>query len=373
MPGAGDEGVESTVAEVNRTMDLVFEHIRHRPDASLAVITASQLHARRVAEAIRLNLPNNPWAAAFFNRDREPFVVAPMARAHGVVRDHIIFSLGYGRTPHGRVVHHFGPFSEAGGRELYATALTRARQHLHVLTCVHPDDLDPQRLGNGASDFYGLLEAYLKDTGHTTSPRPRDPLVADLSDRLAHRHATVLPNFAGSIDLAVWNPLGLPAWEAQTSPEQAVPIAMFSDGSEAYRRMTVRERSRQVPQQLERSGWRYHALWTIDVFADPAGCARTIADFLGLPSAEGGPVEPSVPVEPSGPATVEPLGLPDAAMAVPSSVDSPEDSEAVEAVEASDGTGSSDAVFDGAVFDGAAAEHHREDAQADAHQDDGTR
>ncbi|GAA1672006.1 hypothetical protein GCM10010977_17230 [Citricoccus zhacaiensis] len=348
MPGAGDEGVESTVAEVNRTMDLVFEHIRHRPGASLAVITASPLHARRVAEAIRLNLPNNPWAAAFFNRDREPFVVAPMARAHGVVRDHIIFSLGYGRTPHGRVVHHFGPFSEAGGRELYATALTRARQHLHVLTCVHPDDLDPQRLGNGAADFYGLLEAYLKDTGHTTSPRPRDPLVADLSERLAQRHATVLPDFAGSIDLAVWNPLGLPAWEVQASPEQAIPVAMFSDGSEAYRRMTVRERSRQVPQQLERSGWRFHALWTIDVFADPAGCARTIADFLGLPSAEDGP----------GP--VEPLTLPEAAMPAPSSVGSPESPE---------GAGSSDAVFDGAVFDGAAAEQQREDATADEHQD----
>lgn len=289
MPGAGDEGVESTVAEVNRAMDLVFEHIRHRPEHSLAVITATALHARRVAEAIRLNLPNKPWAASFFTRDGEPFVVAPMSRAQGVVRDHIVFTLGYGRTPHGRVVHHFGPFSEAGGRELYATAMTRARRHLHVLTCVHPDDLDPDRLGNGASDFYGLLEAYLKDTGHTPSPRPRDPLVADLSERLAHRHATVLPNFAGSIDLAVWNPLGLPDWDGQASPEQAVPVAMISDGSEVYREMSVRQRSRQQPQQLERSGWRYHALWTIDVFADPAGCAQTVADFLGLPAAEDGP------------------------------------------------------------------------------------
>ncbi|GAA4770742.1 DUF4011 domain-containing protein [Citricoccus nitrophenolicus] len=292
MPGAGDEGVESTVAEVNRTMDLVFEHIRHRPEASLAVITASPLHARRVAEAIRLNLPNNPWAASFFTRSGEPFVVAPMSRAQGVVRDHIIFTLGYGRTPHGRVVHHFGPFSEAGGRELYATAMTRARQHLHVLTCVHPDDLDPARLGNGAADFYGLLEAYLKDTGHTPSPRPRDPLVADLSERLEQRHATVLPNFAGSIDLAVWNPLGLPAWDGQTSPEQAVPVAMISDGSDTYREMSVRHRSRQQPQQLERSGWRYHALWTIDVFADPAGCSRTVSDLLGLPAAEDGPGSP---------------------------------------------------------------------------------
>ncbi|MFC7400820.1 AAA family ATPase [Citricoccus sp. GCM10030269] len=291
MPGAGDEGVESTVAEVNRTMDLVFDHIRTRPDSSLAVITASPLHARRVAEAIRLNLPNNPAASAFFNRDDEPFVVAPMARAQGMVRDHIIFTLGYGRTPHGRVVHHFGPFSEAGGRELYATAMTRARKRLHVLTCVHPNDLDPDRLGNGAADFYALLSAYLNDAGPTAPAGPRDPLVADLADRLAQRHATVVPNFAGNIDLAVWNPLGLPSWDGQASAEQAVPVALISDGSEEYRQMSVRERSRQQPQQLERSGWRYHALWTIDVFADPEGCSRTISDFLGLPAAEDGPTE----------------------------------------------------------------------------------
>ncbi|WP_246858548.1 DUF4011 domain-containing protein [Citricoccus sp. SGAir0253] len=289
MPGAGDEGVESTVAEVNRAMDLVFEHIRRRPEASLAVITASPLHARRVAEAIRLNLPNNPWAAPFFNRAEEPFVVAPMARAQGVVRDHIVFTLGYGRTPHGRVVHHFGPFSEAGGRELYATAMTRARRHLHVLTCVHPDDLDPERLGNGAADFYGLLATYLKDSGHTAAPRPRDPLVADLADRLQQRHGTVVPDYAGSIDLAVWNPLGLPSWDGQATAEQAAPVALVSDGSEAYRAMSVRERSRQRPQQLERSGWRYHPLWTIDVFADPAGCAQAVASFLGLPAAGHGP------------------------------------------------------------------------------------
>jgi hypothetical protein len=289
MPGAGDEGVESTVAEVNRAMDLVFEHIRKRPDSSLAVITASPLHARRVAEAIRLNLPNNPWAAPFFNRAEEPFVVAPMARAHGVVRDHIVFTLGYGRTPHGRVVHHFGPFSEAGGRELYATAMTRAREHLHVLTCVHPDDLDPTRLGNGAADFYGLLAAYLKDGGHVSHPRPRDPLVADLAERLQQRHGTVVPQFGGSIDLAVWNPLGMPSWDGQAAAERTAPVALISDGSEPYRRMSVRERSRQRPQQLESSGWRYYPLWTIDVFADPAGCAEAVASFLGLPAAGDGP------------------------------------------------------------------------------------
>jgi hypothetical protein len=59
-------------------------------------------------------------------------------------------------------------------------------------------------------------------------------------------------------------------------------VAIESDGTEQYRRMTVRERSRLRPQQLERLGWRYMPLWTIEVFTDPSACADRIGGYLGL-------------------------------------------------------------------------------------------
>jgi hypothetical protein len=46
--------------------------------------------------------------------------------------------------------------------------------------------------------------------------------------------------------------------------------------------MSVRERSRLRPQLLERLGWRYMPLWTIEVFTDPSTCADRIAGYLGL-------------------------------------------------------------------------------------------
>jgi hypothetical protein len=59
-------------------------------------------------------------------------------------------------------------------------------------------------------------------------------------------------------------------------------VAIESDGTEQYRRMTVRERSRLRPQLLERLGWRYMPLWTIEVFTDPSACADRIGGYLGL-------------------------------------------------------------------------------------------
>ena len=309
MPSADQEGVESVSAEVNRVVDLVFEHVRRRPSQSLAVITASPRHAVRVAEAIRVQMANFPWAADFFAPGAESFRVVPADRAAGLVRDAVIFSLGFGRTPHGRALHNFGLLSEPGGRGRFVNAMTRARHRLHVLTCFQPSDLDESRLGHGALDFYRLLvreldgrpEEAAKERPAGNSIMADDPLVADLVGRLRSRGAEVWDHYDDVIDIVatVRRP-------AETDP--AVPMAIESDGTARYRSMSVRERSRLRPQLLERLGWRYMPLWTIEVFTDPAACADLVGRYLGLPASDPAPEPIREALPAPAPATVVPHG-----------------------------------------------------------------
>jgi hypothetical protein len=290
LPGADHEGVESVTAEVNRVVDLVFEHARLRPRTSLAVVTASLRHAARIGEAIRLQLPNHPLLSAFFGAGPESFRVVDLERAQGLVRDHVIFSLGYGRTPHGRALHSFGPLSTEGGRNRFALAMTRARRSMHVLSCFRPEDLDLDRLAHGAVDFYELLDRELSGNSNLGTPASRavaseqalgeDPLVADLGERLRARGARVWHLYDGVLDIAAAaDPVHTIGREGAEIP---TPVAIESDGTERYRRMSVRERSRLRPQLLERMGWRYMSLWTIEVFTDPSSCADRIGSYLGL-------------------------------------------------------------------------------------------
>jgi len=290
LPSADHEGVESVVAEVNRVVHLVFEHARLRPRTSLAVVTASLRHAARIGESIRLQLPNHPGLAGFFGAGPESFRVVDLERAQGLVRDHVIFSPGFGRTPHGRALHNFGPLSAEGGREKFALAMTRARRSLHILTCFRPEDLDRTRLSHGAIDLYELLDREIAGNTNLGTPASRaaaseqalgaDPLVADLGDRLRARGARVWHQYDGIIDVvAAADPLST---MGQDDPEIPRPVAIESDGTEHYRTMSVRERSRLRPQLLERLGWRYMPLWTIEVFTDPSACADRIAGYLGL-------------------------------------------------------------------------------------------
>jgi len=299
MPSADHQGVESVAAEVNRVVDLVFEHVRRRPSQSLAVITASSRHAVRVAEAIRVQMANFPWAADFFAPGTESFRVVPADRAAGLVRDAVIFSLGFGRTPHGRALHNFGLLSEPEGRGRFVNAMTRARQRLHVLTCFQPSDLDESRLGHGALDFYRLLVRELSGApAAAAATRPAggsimsdDPLVADLVGRLRSRGAQVWDHYDGAIDIVA-------TVERQGESDSAVPMAIESDGTARYRSMSVRERSRLRPQLLERLGWRYMPLWTIEVFTDPSACADLVGRYLGLSApAQAEPIRDTRPVQ----------------------------------------------------------------------------
>lgn len=290
LPSADQDGVESVVAEVNRAVELVFEHARLRPRTSLAVVTGSLRHAARIGESIRLQLPNYPLLASFFTAGDESFRVVDLERAQGLVRDHVIFSPGYGRTPHGRALHSLGPLSVDGGRARFALAMTRARRSLHVLSCFRPEDLDVTRLSHGAVDFYELLDREIAGNTDLGSPASRaaaseqelgaDPLVADLGDRLRARGARVWHQYDGVLNMvAAADPLST---IGQDDAEIPRPVAIESDGTQQYRRMSVRERSRLRPQLLERLGWRYMPLWTIEVFTDPSACADRIGGYLGL-------------------------------------------------------------------------------------------
>jgi hypothetical protein len=173
--------------------------------------------------------------------------------------------------------------------------MTRARTHIHIVTCFRPEDLDENRLSFGAVDFFELLDRELAGHSLLGTPATRaldseretgeDPLVADLADRLRARGARVWHHYDGALDMAAApDPIQLLGREEHEIP---VPVAVESDGTAKYQHMSVRERSRLRPEMLERLGWRYVPLWTIEVFTDPSSCADQIGRYLGVASTAG--------------------------------------------------------------------------------------
>ncbi len=294
---AGIEGIQAPAAEVRRVVELVFEHAARHPRRSLAVVTASAVHAARIAQAVRQRMREEPGAAAFFAPGPESFRVVDLHRAAGIVRDTVIFSLGFGKTANGRTVPYLGALSERHGRQHFVLGMTRARHTTRIVTSLHPGEMEGKGLQHGARDFARVLAAHLggtpprEDTARDTHD---DALVIDLARRLEERGASVRLGYAGVLDLVAW--AGTESMSAgAVVPGRAraegaplrIPVAGQSDGSAENAALSVRERSRLRPQQLERTGWNYLTLWTIEVFTDPDTVAELIRRYLGLPAGEG--------------------------------------------------------------------------------------
>ena len=214
--------------------------------------------------------------------------MAPMERAHGLVADHVIFTLGYGRTSTGKVVHHFGPLSEHHGIEYYATAFTRARQRLSIFTAIHPQEINFDNLMSGAYFFWELLVNLPATVGQPVNELQStslDCLTDDFVQHLATRGAAHKFDQRGFTDLLLYNPdRHRPDFYTD---ENYLPVAVGYDGSTRYHHTPVRTRTRTIPAQLSRLGWQYAGLWAIDVFTDPLGVADAFTEKLqltGLPT-----------------------------------------------------------------------------------------
>jgi len=266
----GQEAIESTQAEVDRVVSLVLAHARSRQTESLGVIALGIKHATRIEDALRSALIDAQGVGDFFDEEgAERFFVKNLERVQGDERDAIILSIGYGKTPHGRVLHRFGPLNLEGGERRLNVAITRARRRMTVVSSFTAADLDPTRLkARGATMLRDFL-VYAAQGGSRPVPRQdeaaaavRDPLLADLASRLRARGLVVHAGYGTSterIDLAVEDPHRV----------GRVLVAVETDGLRYAAMTSTRDRDRLRIEQLRRLGWEHVRVWSTDLFRDP--------------------------------------------------------------------------------------------------------
>jgi REase_MTES_1575/AAA domain/Protein of unknown function (DUF4011) len=272
----GVEAIESTQAEVDHVVQLVRIHARNRPAESLGVIALSIRHAENIQEALRIALAADPSDSEFFDEERhERFFVKNLERVQGDERDAVILSIGYGKTPHGRMLHRFGPLNLEGGERRLNVAITRARRRMTVVSSFAAAELDPVRLkARGAIMLRDFL-LYAAAGGAQPPARAQttqlDPLLANLAVRLRAEGLVVHAGYGTSaqrLDLAVEDP----------QRPGRVLVAVEADGLPYAAMSSTRDRDRLRVEQFRRLGWEHVRIWSTDLFRNPArDVARVIA------------------------------------------------------------------------------------------------
>ena len=281
MPAPGAHAIESTGAEVRAVVDAVIEHAVECPERSLAVIALSERHAQRIAEALASVRADEPGLASFFDpATPEPFVVVGPDQAVGLTRESLILSVGFAKTPHGRVIHDFGVLSSEEGADTLAEILRVVRGDLTLVSALHSADIDRERLHyEGTRMLVDLIEIAEGHAGEGMDAWPvlagePDRLLVDLAEHLYSRGLEVVANVGIPGGMRVPLAIGHP-----DSPGRLL-VAVLTDDEEYLSEPSQRVRDRARPRWLEAQGWRVYTALSMALFIDPEKEASTIVDAV---------------------------------------------------------------------------------------------
>ena len=251
-------------SEVEKVVELVISHARWHPDESIMVVTASKSHADRIDQRVSEAVREQPAIAEFFDaHGRERFESVTMSELTHRLADRVIFSVGFGRTPEGRISGTLGDFNSPGAGRWMVNQIVSARKRLSVVSCYNFEDFAGGSLPENQKWLKDLIApSFLSDV----LDGDPDPLLSDLAKRLEKLGLKVNLNFAGRIALV-----------ASRGKSAIVIDADWSLAGESWE-----EKLRLRPGLLRAMGWQYTRVHAFEIFAQPQEVANRIAMKLGL-------------------------------------------------------------------------------------------
>ena len=201
--------------------------------------------------------------------------VKNLENVQGDERDVVIFSVGYGPDPSGRISMNFGPLNKDGGERRLNVAITRARYEVIVFASLRADQIDPARTSaQGVLDLRAFLSFAQRGSSGAqgaalgaVGARERDALVHAIADALTARGHAVEVDVGASdvrVDLAVLDPR-----QGNGEGPTRYLLGIETDGLNYARAATTRDRDRLRNEVLRRLGWTLHRVWAVDWWREP--------------------------------------------------------------------------------------------------------
>lgn len=279
MPAPTTVAIESSLGEAEAAARFLLRRLAEHPDRSIAVATLSERHAERIISALRREIASSPEAQERVTRVGSLDRLVVQAEDLPALRpDHTVLSVGFAKTPHGRVIHDFGVLSSEEGIDILESIARGSGGDLTVITTLGADEIDPERLRYAGEralvDLLSMAEGSLsipvvtEETEHVP-----DDLLVDLADRLHQLGLPVVANLGEGryrIPLAIGHP---------EVPGELL-VAVLTDDPVYRDEPSLRVRDRYWPELLERVGWKVRTALSMAVFIDPDTETQTLVELV---------------------------------------------------------------------------------------------
>lgn len=280
MPAPGVHAIETSSTEVEAVAYLIEQQLEEYPGDRPTVVVFSDRHAARIATELRGRSKTNE-ALAKYRGDDEDFrnIVVFPAELTSRGSERAIVSIGFSKTPHGRVIHDFGILSTADGLRAMEDLSLGLRGDVTLVSSIQADEIDRTRLKkDGEIILFNLLHAAeygTADQPEVEADGPDSPpeLLTDLAERLHRMGLRVVPNYGSSAGMQIPLAIGHPE-----VPDELL-VAVLTDDDAYISEPSLRVRGRHWPRMLEEQGWKVYTALSMAVFIDPNRIADEIVQL----------------------------------------------------------------------------------------------
>ena len=269
--GIFDRRTKTNRVEAELITDMVFEHFATHPERSLGVVAFSVAQQNLIERLIykrRKEMQN--YEELFSSMQPEPFFVKNLETVQGDERDTIIFSVAYAKDAQGKLIMNFGPINREGGERRLNVAFTRAKYNIKLVSSMHSAEMD---ISGSKSEGVRLLREYLDyaESGRIELES------ADSSTAWEEKHAYFVDEVFGFLvqnGYAVDKQVGSSGYKIDLAVKHYgssdYVMAIECDGESYHASKTARDRDRLRQSVLEKMGWGFYRIWSVDWFRDSA-------------------------------------------------------------------------------------------------------
>ena len=253
------------VAEAQKCVELVAEHIRRNPNRSLGIIAFSEKQQNAIENAILDFREKHPIYETFFDESKEePFFVKNLENVQGDERDTIIFSIGYAKDRSGKMYMRFGPLSNSGGERRLNVAITRAKCNVKLVGSILPSDID---LNRAKSDGVRMLRAYIEFAHSNFTSASADNSYDEFID--TDRFCDEVAEFLTEQGYKIQRHVGCSDYKidiavVDSNNEDAFIAGIECDGLSYIQAKTARDRDHLRRKVLENMGWNMYRVWSTE-------------------------------------------------------------------------------------------------------------
>lgn len=271
--GTYDRGATRTNwAEADAIVKEIVAHFSDdtRRKLTMGVVTFNQTQQRLIEMLLDEELRRrSEIEQRIAEHGSERLFIKNLENVQGDERDHILFSITYGKDAAGKMAMNFGPINQEGGQRRLNVAITRARTGVTIFSSIRPDDIDLSKTRSaGVTDLKNYLEFAIKgpraivEQALPTGMEPESQLEIEVIRALRSKGWIVHPQVGCSgyrIDMAIVHP----------HQQGQYILGIECDGATYHSLPTARDRDRLRQLILEGLGWTLHRVWSTDWWNDP--------------------------------------------------------------------------------------------------------